>query len=287
MYIKILYILKNIIKSLINPKYYLRIIFNDIKSFLKIYNFNHKIIFVVGLPKSGTTLIENFLSRIPGYAPRTLIGKKKNLRQGKLSPNCFDMLLNFQHSIFKTHIIPTEENINCLIKNNIKKIIFMYRDPRDIVISLYYFQKEKKYIKPEEKFYFNPNYKTKEKCFDFLIKNYIPANIKWIEEWQELLEKNKKSLDVFYLKYEDLITDKNLQFKKILNFYEININYEYEQNLKAHKNFFDFLTLELPGQKSTFRTGTKNNWVYEFNNNQKKYIHDNYQEFLKNYNYIQ
>ena len=102
-----------------------------------------------------------------------------------------------------------------------------------------------------------------------------------------MLEKNKKSLDVFYLKYEDLITDKNLQFKKILDFYEININYEYEQNLKAHKNFFNFLTLELPGQKSTFRTGTKNNWVYEFNNNQKKYILDNYQEFLKNYNYIQ
>ena len=115
--------------------------------------------------------------------------------------------------------------------------------------------------------------------FEFLIKNYIPANIKWIEEWQALLEKNKKSLDVFYLKYEDLITDKNLQFKKILNFYEINLNYEYEQSLKTHKNFFDFY-FRITWSEKYIRTGTKNNWFTSLTTI-KKYILDNYQEFLR------
>jgi len=286
MYLKFIFILKSIVKSFINPNYYLRIISNDIKSFLNIYNYKNKNIFVIGLPKSGTTLVENFLSNLPGYSPRILLGHQKNLREGKLSLYSFDMLFRFQHSFFKTHIIPTEYNINCLLKNNIKKVVFMYRDPRDIVVSLYYFQKKKNYIRPNEKFFFDPKLTSKEKCFDFLIKYYIPANIKWIENWQSLFKKNQKLLEVLFVRYEDLIIDKNKQFQKIINFYDINLDAKFFSGVNTKKKLFNIFTLELPGQKNTFRTGTKNNWVNEFNENQKNYVIKSYGEFFKKYNYI-
>ena len=71
-----------------------------------------------------------------------------------------------------------------------------------------------------------------------------------------------------------------------MNFYDINLDAKFLSDVNTKKKLFNIFTLELPGQKNTFRTGTKNNWVNEFNENQKNYVINSYGEFFKKYNYI-
>lgn len=134
------YPVKKIVRMIFSPRYHIRIFINDMKALVGLYAYPTKVIFVAGLPKSGTTWLENYISHIPGYNPRILFGSSALLMENRLPTNAFLKIPKHGYSAIKTHILPT--NVNVLVKNNITKIIIMYRDLRDVAVSLYYFLRD-------------------------------------------------------------------------------------------------------------------------------------------------
>ena len=131
-------IIFKIINILISPLYFSRISINNIRSYFgKNFGDTH-IIFVAGYPKSGATWIENFISNIPGYSPRNLSGSKEIIRFHNLPKEAFNDFPKYSFSSVKTHVSPDSKNIEILLNKGIKKILIVYRDPRDIAISQYH-----------------------------------------------------------------------------------------------------------------------------------------------------
>ena len=93
--------------------------------------------------------------------------------------------------------------------------------------------------------------------------------IKWIKGWSEVA-KNEDNF-VLLIKFEDLITNTEGEFSKILRFYEINLDKKLIQkiieNTKGKKNMVTNLNESriLPWAiSSNFRSGKIGNWKNEF-----------------------
>ena len=151
-----------------------------------------------GFPRTGTHWIRNVIEKSTGKKTYDLYFNK---------PTYLDkeVLLCKIHARNKK--IAYLKALWLLPKFNFEgKYIYVYRDPRDSIISMYeMYKKEKKvdYIKPEE-----------------YLKVYDPiGQYRWeINSW--VINKQK---DVYIVKFENLRTNPEDYFKKILNF--LNLNY--------------------------------------------------------------
>jgi len=175
-------ILQNMPDLFLHPRYSLGIYKEDILSKLNYYNYKHRILFIAGLPKSGTTWVENFFFNVPGYCPRKISGDPNIIIKQDLPYNAFEKIPKYGYSYIKTHVNPTEENFKILENANIKKIIVMIRDNRDVSISRYY-HRLKRPKKPNE-----PNYLDYRKMdIDEALFNSIELDINksmpWIKGW--------------------------------------------------------------------------------------------------------
>jgi tetratricopeptide (TPR) repeat protein len=213
---------------------------NSIIYFFKDFDFNDefnffnekKIIFICGLPRSGTTLIEQILSshtKVSGQGELEYLSwdiDKNFLNDGKFDKNKFDQVLLRKNNILsnsyfkrlKFHEI--KENIitdkmpmnfrylgliNIFFPNS--KIILTKRNPKDLCTSIF------KNNLPSE----NMNWTFSEKD----IVDYYDSYKKITNFWKEKL--NDK---IYEVNYEELILDNENQVKKILKF--CNLDFEKE-----------------------------------------------------------
>lgn len=92
---------------------------------------------------------------------------------------------------------------------------------------------------------------------------------KWINGWFEIASNNKDF--VLFIKFEELINDSKREFKKILNFYEIELDEKLINKIcESNKGKKDMVT-NMNEQKilpwaisSNFRSGKIGNWKIEF-----------------------
>ncbi|MHA1381694.1 MAG: sulfotransferase domain-containing protein, partial [Candidatus Helarchaeota archaeon] len=132
-------IARNLKKIFVYPRYY-RSLFIGRKNFKKYKNkYKQNILFVAGLPKSGTTWLENMLASYPGITPIMPYQVTKHEMKYKssieydLPKGVFEPLKNGLY-VMKMHIYGSNHNVNILKKNNIKYCI-IYRDLRDAAVS--------------------------------------------------------------------------------------------------------------------------------------------------------
>ena len=267
---------KNLFKIITNPKlvfinlkYKLKTLYFDFYLLLskkKIYKYN--IIFIAGMPISASTLLKNMLGNIPFYFTRyTPIPQKININKN-ISSSAFKFCPRNSYTLFKTHLNPNEKNIEILDNNNVKKIIVSYRDLRDVALSRYYriLQFPKKIDDPR---YVDYNNMNKEDDINHSINVICEHYIKWINGWIEI--SNKRPDYIHFCKFENLINDKKRELKKILKFYEINLdeNIINEIILKTQgknsvqKNISDSALLPW-ALSSNFRKGKIGEWKKEF-----------------------
>ena len=87
---------------------------------------------------SGSTWIKNLLSQVPGvYTRSTPMPKEISINQN-ICDSAFSKTPKNTNTLFKTHLNPTQENLDCISRNGVEKILVSYRDLRDISVSLYY-----------------------------------------------------------------------------------------------------------------------------------------------------
>ena len=209
--------------------------FSDLKTFnIREYTDNRKVIFVLGLPRSGTTLLEKIISshsEVGSVSECNFIISKisqnilkqnqfKNelaleLLNSDFSKHYFDFLKLF--NINKKFIVDKSLNnfwyigfINLFFPNS--KIIHSQRNPKDNCLSIY--------------------------------KNNFPSREKWAYDQEEMANyyliykdlmnfwNNKFPNRIFNINYEDLINNSEVKTKEIIDYCEL----EWEDQCLKHQN---------------------------------------------------
>ncbi len=214
---------------LIFPNQFLKLFYKDYKSDkinLKKY-YRNKFILVIGLPKSGTTLIEKILRSL-GYidqskSPLRIFDNRNLKNPHDLSDNMFKIISKNKFSFLKLHSHFTEENL-ALIKKYNPKVIISFRNLKDVLISRY------THILSDK----THRHHNKIKILDIkdgfmkslIYKNSTDTPIKpldyfffWVKNWKENIKKNK--LNFLKLEFEEFQLDKLGYLNKILKYLEI------------------------------------------------------------------
>ena len=267
-------IINRYLKLILNPKlswifisYEFKKIFYDIFFIFK-KKYKYKIIFLAGMPMSATTKVKNMCGMIPGYFTR-YSPIPYNIRVNQdISNSAFRYTPFWSYTLFKTHLNPNSQNLDIIKKNGVEKVIVTYRDLRDVVIARYH-----RLIKfPKKKN--DPNFSEyhlikKSDAINDSIEVVSKDYINWINGWFDIA--NSENNFVLFIKFEDLIINPKNEFKKILNFYEINLNEKFiEQICKNTEGKKDMVTnlnesRILPwALSSNFRSGKIGNWKSEF-----------------------
>ena len=246
-------------------------LFKDLKTFFEnnelkgknISQNKRKVIFVFGLPRSGTTLVENIISshdKVSGLGEINYLNKFFNLNFIKNDQLNIDFINDFLlHDLQKYYFdfvkifddkaeFITDKSlniywylgfINIFFPN--AKFIHCQRNPKDNCLSIF-----KNLFEDGQGWKYNENelveyYKLYEKIMTF---------------WNEKL--NQKILNI---KYEDLVRDKNNNIRKIINFCGLDWN---EKCLNHHENNMPIKTLSLnQANKPIYKTSINSSKNFE------------------------
>ena len=246
------------------------------------------ILFVAGYPKSGTTWVENFISNIPGYNPRELNGDPEIIRLQNLPDDAFKWFPKSGYSSIKTHTNPNENNFAILKKANVQKILIMYRDPRDIVVSNYFHILKNNPWKKTDNFYLDYTKVTKLEGLTHQLKMVIDTFPAWIDGWFDLANRSTE-IDFYFLSYEELRNDEKRVFDNIIKFFGLRLTKIEKQNIlqkisKSSKNFDP--KAGPPGHRSTFRKVEICSWKSEFDEKIKLIANEKLEKTLLKLGYM-
>ena len=199
-------------------KFYRSIKFKDSKN--KYFNNSGNYVFIVGMPRSGSTLLENILSLNPNVIDMGEVNfLEESVKETKNIENVYDSYQKKVNNQYKPAIIYTDKNlfnyIYCPIIANYfpeAKIINCIRNPLDNILSIY-----------------RANFLNQ--TFSFSLPDIANLYIQYFETMKEY--KIKYAKNIYDYNYEDLIYSPNKIIPEIINW----LNWDWnEKYLLPHKN---------------------------------------------------
>lgn len=269
-----------IIKS---PQLNLIAVLYNIKRFLfdnaarvGVYKYKYNVIYIAGMPMSATTWVKNMFGRVPGYFTRYHPMPDEVFLRCDFADSAFKYVPEYGYTLIKTHLIPSKNNIDILLRGNVKKVIVTHRDLRDVAVARYH--RLIKHPKQEgEPHFVDFSGMTKEEKMDHSISMVIRDYIPWLEGWNDIAKKRKDF--VYFCKFEDLRQNPKGEFIKMLSFYDIELSSgkidEIIESTKGKGNMVDNLKgmASLPGGlSSNYRSGKIGGWKVEFTERNKNYF---------------
>ena len=256
----------------------------------------HNKVWCIGLPKSGTTLIENILEDLPYVEMFTSIFRKWENTNSKymfdlnVPEKLFEDMPSEKNTFLKTHTKFSETTRKIIHNNNIK-VILSVRDLRDMMISRYYHiinYKSHWQHNLIKNLSFNEGFRislTNKK--DDHKNNPLNYYYFWIKEWVEYAKKEK---NILVLNYEDYLANKEKYILKILNYLRVDkkeFNFEKFKNSRTNKSLSTLSkNLEKYGRnKSTFRLGASDQWRQLFDEEMINYFNENLPDNLEKLKY--
>ena len=293
---------------------------------------NNHIFFISSYPKSGNTLMRLIISSLfftkdgkSNFENLKFISQLENKIYLEFIKNInkIDFLkLNDLNTMYKYHVeIKEKKNLgfkedftffkshhlmnsfngyNYINENQIRGIIYLVRDPRDIVLSWQNF--ESTTIKNAVNFIVNPYSAI---SWNDNIKSTLPKYIKpkvLISSWKKHVQSiitNKFKKPILIIKYEDLVKDKINILVKIIKFFKDNYKIQILNTDEKILNILEttsFETLKKNEENKSFKESTNSiffnkgkvgNWK---ENLDKKYINIIEKEFKKEmlyFNYLE
>ena len=276
------------------------------------------IIWLSSYPKSGNTWVKLFLSAYLGkQSPSIPFNINKMLIPFSLFPtNNLIKKFNFDFTNFEKiaeHWIPMQDYLNlgtkgnifvkthnviCTIngnkftnKQNSLGAIYLVRDPRDIIISYSSFLK-KSYDEVATYLFNNKSFELSNidgKQFDFtLIGSWSDNYNSW---------KNYKSINVLIIKYEDLVSDTQNTFTKIIKYLNKIDNIKIDnEKIKSCINLTSFENLRKIEEEKGFiekgfgqfffRKGKVGDWKKKLNQDLVKKVEEKFKLEMKELGYI-
>ncbi len=256
-------------------------IYKDSKS--KDYKSKYKFVWCAGLPKSGTSLIEEIFDYLP-YV-RQSASFNRIFYPGRLdhvhgiSEELFENFPKDKFTFLKTHTHYSEKYEKISNKYNLRVIISL-RDIRDMLISRYF------HIKNFKKHYLHDKINSLNFTDGFIeslksksspdLPNALNYYYFWIFNWIKV-SKKRKYLVLWYENYKENpeeYIDKILNYVDFKNFSPKDIEKKLELKRKNNQSINESLS-EYGKLKGTFRKGKVDEWKDHFNEEISEYFFSN------------
>jgi len=245
-----------------------------------------KIVFIAGLPKSGTTWLEKMVSSFPGYS-HALIPQvaRYELNTGgshdyELPDDIFNRF-NEMLVVTKMHVHGSEHNVEVLRKAGVRYAI-MYRDLRDVAVSHYHYVRRTPWH-PEYLFYRSLALEEGLRAF---AEKTLPAFAQWVRSW----DRRRDPTMSIVIRYEEMLADAERILSQVNSHFELNADGELITRLVEEHSFSRLSGGRCPGEtnnKSFFRNGTSGGWKKHFNQDLRDLYKQIIGDFLIEYGYEQ
>lgn len=155
------------------------------------------ILYVAGLPKSGTSWLEGMLAAYPGYVPATPPSAVDHeLARGgshdfELPADLFDRLAG-RLVVLKLHAHGSERNVGLLDERGLPYVV-LHRDLRDVAVSHHFYVASTAWH-PEHRAYRG---RTVEEGIARFADTLLPAFVRWVEGWRARRDP-ERSLEITY-----------------------------------------------------------------------------------------
>ena len=169
-------------------------------------------IFIACVPKSASTFLKNLLVSLTGYRDVFMVYAAGQNEHELYLPT----LRETAHldTVTQQHCRASDANVQMMQAFDIKPVVLVRNIFDSVMSQLDFYNKGAFYNS-----YFRADYQSldEETKIDLLIDNVIPWYFQFVASWS-LVEK-QKSLEIFWLNYEDLIADKPSAIQNVLRFY--------------------------------------------------------------------
>ena len=181
--------------------------------------------FFVGFPRSGSVFVYTSLVHglnKPGFGG-IHGGAFPNFTIAQEGLN----ILLAGRGLAHTHLRASKTNLLELSdRYGLEKMLVHVRDPRQTLLSWHDFMpkiageldpvQSKHYNLPDDYLEWTP-----EAQLDWLIDNWLPVLVTWLDEWKDAAESDSFKTEIHFSRFEDLRRNQELFFKKILDFFEV------------------------------------------------------------------
>lgn len=251
-------------------------------------SYKYHVFFIAGLPKSGTTWLEQLIGEVPGYVQlnksllRNFRGSELLSHPHGVNHTMLSSAPTKRYSYLKLHTHFTPEYVHILTEFNIRPIVLI-RDLRDVMISRYHHIM----LEPTNWMYDSIKDLKFEEGFTKSLHGIIPYPINptvnetaldyyryWVKGWLEYIRSNPEK--AILIRHEEMKNDLHQVLDKILRFYEIyfdsqTIDQIIEKQIERYKPRKSLSeNLKQAGrQKTTFRRGQIGEWKECFNERHK------------------
>ena len=170
-------------------------------------------IFIACVPKSASTFLKNLLVSLTGYRDVFMVYAAGQTEHEVYLPT----LREYAHfdTVTQQHCRASDANVHMMQAFEIRPTVLV-RNIFDSVMSLLDFYNNQGAFHNS---YFRADFQSldEQTKVDLLIDNVIPWYMQFVASWS-LVEKQKR-LEINWLRYEDLISDKPAAVQGVLNFY--------------------------------------------------------------------
>lgn len=231
--------------------------------------YTHNILFVAGMPKSGTTWLENMLGCFPGYGPLLIpesqFPERIKGEEFDLPEDTFSRMKNML-VVSKMHLAWTPTNGRLLNEYKIPYVV-QYRDFRDMYVSNYF------YIRMTP-WHFRHGDVVRMDISEFLdmcIEGHLPDYVKVVDAWRD----NRNPEHSMMLRYEDLIADTFGCMQQVRSLFDLPATDEELAKIVEDNSFASLSKGRKQGQEnaqSHFRKGVAGDWKNHFTDKHKDAI---------------
>lgn len=209
-------------------------------SYLRHYDKSQSsIIFIAGLPKSGTTWLARMFSSVPGYrmtTPWHITQTDHSLRESSFKEFAHQLV------VLRLHLAWSRDDDH-ILRYNKQKHIVIYRDLRDVAVSWYHYVAE---VNKKHFLHSRVRELSLHEGIDYFIDNSLKWYVKWIRDWR----RHRHPMLSTETSYETLRQDTFPEFKRLVQFFNLNLPDE-EMCEIVESHAFHQVTGRRPGEEAS------------------------------------
>ena len=238
-----------------------------------------KVLFIAGLPKSGTTWLKKMIASYPGFH-ELLISDVAAYELATGGSHDYDLptdifsRLEDMLVVTKMHVHGSQHNVELLRAAGVSYVV-LYRDLRDVAVShLFYVQRTPWH--PEHSVYVNLS--VPEGLMAFAERTLL-AYRDWVRSWHENRDP-KASLE---LRYEQMLADPMATMTRVAEHFELDSSPDRIRDIVDTHSFHRLSRGRSPGQESSgsfFRKGVAGDWTNHFTPKLKQIYRELIGDFL-------
>ncbi|PSO44871.1 hypothetical protein BRC21_00830 [Candidatus Saccharibacteria bacterium SW_7_54_9] len=228
----------------------------------------YPLLFVAGLPKSGTSWLESMLASYPGYQ-HLVIPEAVQYELKRGGSHDFDLpedtANRFEDAlvVLKLHVHGSAHNARLLHEAEVPYVV-LYRDLRDVAVSHYFYVRRTPWH-PEYEDYAELDI---EEALLHFGRTLLPDFVDWMQSWR-----GRRDSDLsLELRYEDLLDDTEGEFGAVASHFGLDDSPPTIERIVAEHRFENMTDGRLRGEEdehSFVRKGVAGDWQTHFTDRTK------------------